>query len=347
MSLIDKLAEAGPTPDDLLNSDLQRSKDRVAKKQMEAAYKAALSKIEDLQDQVGLLTALGERPARKPAPEPKRSRGHATALLNLSDWHIEEPVYAPTVNGVNEYNLEIAQRRVKKVFEKALLLLEDSRHMAKIDELVVALLGDFITSWLHPENIECNLLTPDQAILLATDMIEDGILTLVKHAKVSRIRIPTAVGNHARQTLKPRNSNMMSTSREYTMYLHLRRRLKAVKCLDWQIGESYLNYQDIQGYTVRFHHGDALKYHGGVGGPTIAINKAEAQWDKGRKANYSFFGHLHQFIPYGKWNMNGSVIGFNAFALKIKADPSEPPRQMFAVIDKNHGLTRVLPVFCE
>lgn len=347
MSLADDLESEQPSPADKLFADLQRSKDRVAKKQLDAAYKAALLRIEALEEQVGLLTGLSERRPRVARPKPPRVRGNATAVLVLSDWHIEEPVYPATVNGVNEFNLEIAKRRVAKVFEKALLLLEDARHMAKIDELVVGLLGDFCTLWLHPENIETNLLAPDPAIHMATDLIEEGLLTLAKHANVSSIRIPTAVGNHSRITVKPRNSNMMDTSREYSMYLHLQRRLRGVKKLHWEVGESYLNYQMIQGRLVRFHHGDAIRYSGGVGGPTIPINKAEAQWDKGRKADYSFFGHLHQFIPYGKWNMNGSLIGFNAFALKIKADPSEPPRQTFAVIDKERGLTRVLPVFCE
>lgn len=329
-----------------LLADLERSKQKVAQKQLDAAYKAALLRIEELQEQVGLLTSLGQRPPRKANAAPKRTRGTASAILCLSDWHVEEPVRACNVNGVNEYNLDIAKKRAAKVFEKALLLLEDSRHLAKIDELVVWLGGDFCTLWLHEENIETNLLAPDPAIHFATDLIEDGLLTLAKYANVSRIRIPTSVGNHGRITKKPRNSNLMETSREYSMYLHLQRRLRSCK-FDWQIGESYLNYQEIQGRTVRFHHGDAIKYAGGIGGPTIPINKAESQWDKGRKADVSFFGHLHQFIPYGKWNMNGSLVGFSSFALKIKADPSEPPRQMFAVIDKHRGLTRVLPVFTE
>lgn len=329
-----------------LLADLERSKQRVAQKQLDAAYKAALCRIEELQEQVGLLTSLGQRPPRKAGQAPTRSRGTASALLNLSDWHVEEPVRPQNVNGVNEYNLEIAARRAKTVFEKTLVLLEDARHLAKIDELVVWLGGDFCTLWLHEENMETNLLAPDPAIHFATDLLEDGLLTLAKYAKVSRIRIPTSVGNHGRTTKKPRHGNLMETSREYSMYLHLRRRLRACN-FDWQIGESYLNYQNIQGKTVRYHHGDAIKYAGGVGGPTIPINKAESQWDKGRKADVSFFGHLHQFIPYGKWCMNGSLIGFNSFALRIKADPSEQPRQTFAVIDKDRGLTRVLPVFCE
>lgn len=331
---------------DKVLADLERSKRKVAEKQLEAAYKAALVRIEELQDQVGLLAGLSQRPARQAGVTPKRCRGTATAILCLSDWHVEEPVRPQNVNGVNEYNLDIAKRRAAKVFEKALLLLEDSRHLAKIDELVVWLGGDFVTAWLHEEGAETNLLAPDMAIHYAADLIEDGLLTLKKHAKVSRLRIPTSVGNHSRTTKKPRHGNLMETSREYSMYLHLQRRMRTCN-FDWQIGESYLNYQDIQGRLVRFHHGDAIKYAGGVGGPTVPINKAEAQWDKGRKADVSFFGHLHQFIPYGKWNMNGSLIGFNSFALKIKADPSEPPRQTFAIIDKERGLTRVLPVFCD
>jgi len=42
--------------------------------------------------------------------------------------------------------------------------------------------------------------------------------------------------------------------------------------------------------------------------------------DKARHADLDVFGHFHQLKNLGNWVCNGSIIGYNAFALRIKAD---------------------------
>jgi hypothetical protein len=76
------------------------------------------------------------------------------------------------------------------------------------------------------------------------------------------------------------------------------------------------------------------------------MNKAIAQWDKSQKASFSFCGHWHQFLWNWNWVLNGSIVGFNPFAVSIKAD-YQPPLQTLFVIDQERGLTRVLPIFCR
>jgi len=347
MSLADDIAEGQPTPEDRLLADIGRIRERAERKAEKAAYEAALRRIEFLEAQNALLVSLNDRKAKEPAEPKTAKRGTATAILVLSDWHVEEPVRLETVNGINEYNLTVAERRINAVFERALMLLDDSRHLAKIDELVVAVLGDLISGWIHEELREINLLAPLPATMFAADLLERGLLTLQKHAKVSRIIVPTCHGNHGRTTDKMRSDMAAETSYEYNLYLHLRKRLEKHRKIHWQIGQGYHNYLDVQGYPIRFHHGDALQFNGGVGGVTISANKAVAQWDKGTKAYLDVWGHFHHFIPYGKWIQNSSVIGYGARGVRIKVDPNEPPRQTFIVIDKKRGLTRALPVFCD
>ena len=113
--------------------------------------------------------------------------------------------------------------------------------------------------------------------------------------------------------------------------------------IKWIIPEGIHSYLDIYDTTIRFHHGHAVKYGGGVGGIYIPVNKAIAQWNKGRRADLDVFGHFHQLRDGGNFLCNGSLVGYNAFALSIKAD-YEPPKQALFLIDKKRGRTCTWPI---
>jgi hypothetical protein len=97
---------------------------------------------------------------------------------------------------------------------------------------------------------------------------------------------------------------------------------------------------------IRFHHGHAINYQGGIGGIFIPAFKAISQWDKARPVDLDLFGHFHQCKDGGKFLSNGSLIGFNAYALSIKADYEEPKQQLF-MIDKNRGRTCTWPILLK
>jgi hypothetical protein len=98
-------------------------------------------------------------------------------------------------------------------------------------------------------------------------------------------------------------------------------------------------------YTVRLHHGHGLNYGGGVGGLTIPVNKAISQWNKGVKANLDVFGHFHTSLNFNNFVSNGSLIGYNAYALRIKAD-FEKPTQSFFLVNKKHNAKSIhTPIF--
>ena len=115
------------------------------------------------------------------------------------------------------------------------------------------------------------------------------------------------------------------------------------KRVHFVIEDSYHTYLTVYNQTIRFHHGHAIKYGGGVGGLTIPVNKAIAQWNKTRNADLDVFGHWHQQFDGGNFLCNGSLIGYNAFALFIKAG-FEAPKQLFFLIDKKRSKTVVCPI---
>ena len=94
----------------------------------------------------------------------KRTRKHsASALLMLSDVHCEERVRPETVNGANDYSLDVCDQRMQEVEERFLGSLDHERNLVDIDRVVVWLGGDFITGHIHEELTEVCQLSPTNA----------------------------------------------------------------------------------------------------------------------------------------------------------------------------------------
>jgi len=301
---------------------------------------------ERLSDEISALTALTNNVTTGSFVVPTCDDAEAVAVAVFSDAHIEERVDPRSVNGVNEYTLAIAQSRVEKFFTNVVRLLKKEQKDARIKTLVLALLGDNFSGSIHEELLETNQLPPVEAALLAQELIERGIRYILENTDVN-IVIPTNSGNHARLTKRIHVSTEYGNSLETYMYCTMAKHFSAEKRVTFNISTGYLNYVDIGGYTIAFHHGTFIKYLGGMGGPTISLNKAIAQWQKMRRADLYVQGHLHQFIDGGNFIINGSVIGYNAFALSIKASP-EPPTQTFFLVDiRRKRKTVVIPVFLD
>jgi hypothetical protein len=270
-------------------------------------------------------------------------KAEAVAIALASDWHVEETVESASVNGLNEYRLPIAKTRIEKFFTTIARLTEIERHGAKIDDLILWLGGDLMTGMIHEELAESNSKTPTQVILWLQDRLADGLATLKPHFK--RILIPTSYGNHGRTTIKPRHATGAAHSYEWLLYRILEGRFHGDKQIEWQIADSYFNFMTVFDRRLRFHHGDGLKFQGGIGGLTIPTEKAIASWNKSpNRADLDLFGHWHQYQQSRHWLCNGSLIGYNAYALSIKAS-FEPPTQTYFLLDKKRGRTMTSPIY--
>ena len=329
-----------------LKRELDKSKQQ--NKILQGHIDARDIEIAEYQARQEYLDELGTDPSsRHMEYKPPKVNTNATAVIVWNDWHVEERVDPDTVNGLNTYSPEIAAKRLKKCFSKSIMLLESARQICKINHLVLAILGDVITGYIHEELQEGNYLSPTEASLFAEEQIMSGINFLLKEAGVKQITIPTAIGNHGRTTKKPRVATAYKNSYEWLLYNHIAKWYRKEPRVRFKIEKSYHNYLDIQGKSIRFHHGDYIRYNGGVGGITIPANKAIAEWDKTKKADLDVFGHWHQFMFGHKFVCCNCSIGYTPFAVRIKA-PSSPPSQTFIVIDKHRpSPVDVREIYCD
>lgn len=324
-------------------ADRDKQRGAVELASLKSRYAIALKTIERQEREARAVNAMGQGLDTFHIKATKGSgTSESTVVLVASDWHIEEKVGAE-VGGLNTYTLDIAKARATKFFQASLRLTNLLAQDTRIDHVVLALLGDFITGNIHgEENAETNQLQPNHAITAALGYLVSGIQFLLDNSQV-RFTVPCHSGNHARTTLKTRFGAENGHSLEYLMYLLLAAHFRAESRVKFIIPEGMHSYLKIYDTTIRFHHGHAVKYGGGVGGIYIPVNKAIAQWSKARHADLDVFGHFHQMRDGGNFLCNGSLIGHNSFALSIKAD-YEQPKQLLFLIDKKRGRTCTWPI---
>jgi len=330
-------------------ADWNKTIHQVAEKRLArtvAEYEAERSRLveaieeRDAQLEAALAVANYKPQAQKLKVDTGKSEAVAFAIA--SDWHVEETVEAKSVSGLNEFNLDVANKRIERFFQRTARMTEIQRNGAKIDNLVLVLGGDLMTGYIHEELQETNALSPTETVLWLIDRITSGIQFLAPCFE--KITVPCVYGNHGRTTKKPRHGTGAANSYEWMMYHILAKSLSGVA--DFQISDGYHTYLDVAGHTVRVHHGDGLKYQGGIGGLTIPVEKAIASWNKGILADLDVFGHWHQSQQNPKWICNGSLIGHNAYSIAIKA-PFEQPSQTYFLLDKRHGRTVTAPIFLD
>lgn len=309
--------------------------------------KQAEADLEHAEQRVDFIRALDNPTPARFDFKPCKPAGNATAILVLSDWHVEETVDPETINGANEFNLEIAAQRIEAVFQNAVKLIEAARSLSNIKDMVVALLGDFITGYIHDELVESNSLSPVEASLFAQDHICGGLDFLLKHAGMKSITVPTCYGNHGRTTPKMRAATAAQNSYEWLMYKQLERYYKSRPGIRWKVERGHKNYLDVQGHLVRFTHGDAFRYNQGILGPLAPIRRKIAAWDKGKRADMDIAGHLHTHMTDSKAVINASLIGPAPFGDLIDGDLA-PPAQTLVVYDKAiKPPVLVQQVFCD
>lgn len=307
-------------------------------------YKEVLRQNGRLERELAASLELGRKIEIHPITAKRPSGGsEAVCVVLASDWHFEERVRKAEVSGLNEFNLTIARQRVEAFFRNTSRLYTIFKKDVEIPTMILALLGDFISGNIHDEFLETCQLEPTQAIIEVQTRIASGIEFLLKAHPKLRLVIPCCVGNHSRFTQEQRHATEQGNSLEFLMYHHLANHFKGEKRVEFIIAEGYHLYLDVYGRTLRFHHGHALRYQGGIGGLFVPAFRAIAQWNRGKRADLDLWGHFHQLRDGGSFLCNGSLIGYNAYALSAKCE-FEKPKQVMFLMDRDRGRTFVAPV---
>jgi len=336
------------TTSELIAFDFGKRAESAKVKELNAKYNHLLKAYEDSEKRFDALINI-KQPVEIVNIEPivSESKSETVPIIQLSDTHFDERVEPSTINGANKYNLEIAASSWSMLIQNSLKMIYHERNNSEIKQVVIWLGGDFISGNIHQELRESNYLSPTQAIRFAKEKIITAINFYLQHGKFEKIIIPCNFGNHGRTEKEKFIATGYRNSYEWMMYHDLADYFSNNKKIEFVIGDGIYVYLNIMGYVNRFFHGDYIKYSGGVGGLTIPLRKAIGDMNKETVADYNFMGHYHQ-----RWQatkdcfVNGSLIGFNAYAQSIRATPEER-QQGLNFLNKKYGMISSMSIYCR
>ena len=289
--------------------DLEREAEELVKQLSEGGeYAAVVAEV---------LAKQGEEPPAVINPR-ERASGlrEGTPLILASDWHIEEEVRPEQVAGRNRYDLEISARRMERFFEASMWAWRTQRQIFKIRDVIAWWGGDFITNFLHEENPQSNLLSPTEATHYAFESMVKGFDFWLEDPEIEQYVVPMNDGNHGRLTKKMHSATRTQNSLEVFLYAQLAYHYRNEPRMRFILPTSQFTFlDDVYGRTIRFLHGDVFKYGGGIGGITVPMFRALGRWEKTKHADLTCMGHWHQRYCLPDVMVNGSLIGYNAYAM--------------------------------
>ena len=276
----------------------------------------------------------------------EKEEGEKYAVALFSDAHIEETVKPQAVMGLNEYNTEIAKQRIQNYFSNLVHCLNRD----EVSHLIFASLGDTISGYIHEELAQTNELTPLEATYLAQCLIYNGLKFICEKSNVQDIYFIGIIGNHSRVTKKIQHANGYKMSYEWLMYQNIKRECEAAGLpITFNLPESEMavvNTQDNRRFL--FIHGFQIKSSGSgtVCGIYPALNRLCMKWDKIFHQDKIYLGHFHSCVSIPNAMVNGSIIGYNSFAL-TNGFGYERPAQQYEVYDTKIGLLLTRQIYCD
>jgi hypothetical protein len=277
---------------------------------------------------------------------PKRSA--ATLVVMLSDTHFDEVVNPDEMEGLNAYNREIAVMRLERWAQNVIKLSRHYLSGVSYDGVVLILGGDIFTGDIHEELSLTNDDTMIGSMLFWSEQIAAVVEMLTNEFK--KCHIVSVVGNHGRTTRKPRMKQRVRTNFDWLLAKMVERHFAKDKRVTFTIPESADAFIQIYEHGHLITHGDQVSGGGGIGGIYPPIMRMRARKEgrylqTGKTFKTLWLGHWHQYISTPSMIINGSMKGYDEYAM-LMGFGFEQPQQALALITPEKNITFQAPVFC-
>lgn len=322
-----------------------REKAKVA----ETRAKTAETQNADLRKRLQLVESLGEMEMARPgwlAPKRRSKKHRATASLLLSDLHLDEVVDPAQVEFANKYDRRIAELRLKRVFERTIIVARDYVAGVEWDGVVCWLGGDIFSGNIHEELKETNEATILESLDHWLPRLADGIDMLA--GEFGKVHVPVVPGNHGRMTRKPIAKNRAQDNFDWYVGKALAREFKSDDRVTFQVSDAPDTDVAIYDTQFLFTHGDQFRGGSGIAGMLSPLmlgkhRKTSRNMQLGRPFDWMVMGHWHQYASVQGLIINGSLKGYDEYAF-VSNFGYEDPRQAFWVTTPEHGITISAPI---
>lgn len=280
----------------------------------------------------------------------KKSRDKTVMCTILSDTHFDEVVHPEEVNYCNEYSRTIATKRLQQYFENLILLDEKYISGVKAEGLMIAMAGDIVAGNIHEELTMTNDGTIIETIIYWSEQLICGLKMVLDHFK--NIWVNCVVGNHGRTSPKLTFKRAVTENWDYLLYRMIAKEFDSVPDITFNIPLSTQTIFDVYDVTYGLHHG--MDFRGGFGDagaviPIIRGNRRKKEFQSNIRQPYDvlLMGHFHQLMRLPSVIVNGSMVGYNEYAMR-GSFPFEQPQQACWLTDPKRGAQQpFFPIFCD
>jgi hypothetical protein len=269
-------------------------------------------------------------------------------MLFTSDFQWGEVIRPGELDGVNAFNVKIAQARYKLLIEKTVDLALAHMGKPKYPGIIYLRGGDAVSGDIHEELRETNELSSIPAVKSLVEAEAAGIETLA--GKFGYVRVVSVPGNHGRATMKPRGKRAFEANYDTMSAWMLEREFKSDKRVTFLTPESGDAIFSVYGWKYLLTHGDKIGSRGGEGfiGPAATIARGMKKLidyyaSFGQTIDTIFVGHFHQSMELPWGFCNGSLPGYSEYAKMHRMKP-EPSKQWLLFSHPKYGLTARWPI---
>lgn len=342
-----KFQDSVESNDPLKNEVISLRKQRTSDAKTIAKLTEELSVIyRSLEASETIMSANLQPPKWLSPAKPKKSA--ATPIAMLSDTHFDEVVLPEEIDYLNAYNREIATMRLEKWAKNVIKITRHYLSGMTYDGFVLILGGDIFSGDIHEELKETNADTQLASLLYWSEQLCSAIELL--KSEFGKVHVTSVVGNHGRTTRKPRAKLRVKTNYDWLLAKMIERYFEKDSAVTFQIPEGADSFISVYGYGQLITHGDQASGGGGIGGiypPVMRLRARKAQRFLATGTNFStlWMGHWHQLIQTQGLIVNGSLKGYDEYAM-VSNFAFEQPQQALAILTPERGLTIQAPIFC-
>lgn len=274
---------------------------------------------------------------------------HGVPTLFLSDLHWGERVFRNQLNGVNEFNLDIARERLMRCVESAIHLLEILDRKMNYPAFVLPLGGDMLSGNLHDELTATNEMNTMPTLVDLYGWLIKAIDRLLEVFPF--IFVPAVAGNHGKDTKKIWEKDRHATSFDWLLYIFLAKHYEGNDRVKFYVPNALDVHYDVYGVRMKMEHGDRLGRGGdgiiGFLGPVTRGDQKKRSRDTqiGMPYDFMLHGHWHQY-NHGRIISNGSLKGYDEYAFN-NGFPFEQPQQALWLTHPKRGITYRMPVYLD
>lgn len=267
----------------------------------------------------------------------KNSKNSIIPVFCLSDTHIGAVIDPADVNFVNEYNVEVARKRIYQLTDDFIDIYINKMSNYQYPGVLVLFGGDMIEQAMHGSE-ETNDLTVIDQTIEATNILITVLAKLEKHFK--KVTVIACSGNHGRLIADKyvKNTNRLGNSLEKIIYHFIGVYFKDNENVKIITRQSDVIHFRINGKTWRMEHGCDIKFTGqAISGPLNSFERARLKRNSvdsavGRTFDYFVFGHFHQhLISNSGLIVMDSTKGYDPYVMRMALPYSLPGATTFSI----------------